>query len=119
MLYSGKKDGNWGFYLENDGVNPYIKLTEDEHLALFEGQGTGKVIRWQEDGTPYLDDPPEPTATEQARAEIARIKVEIAARDYRALKAIKLGEDIDVLYPGESEWYKAQLTKIAALESVI
>jgi hypothetical protein len=119
MIYSGKKDGNWGFYLAKDGVSPCVELTDQEHMALFDGQATGKIILWQEDGRPYLADPPEPTAREQAQAEIARIKAEIAARDYRALKAMKLGEDIDVLYPGETEWYKAQLARIAELESIM
>jgi hypothetical protein len=58
-------------------------------------------------------------SAEDAAVEIERIKSEIQSRDYRALKAQKLGEDLDDLYPGESEWYRDQLDRIGELEAVI
>ncbi|MDR0409411.1 MAG: hypothetical protein LBH18_03335 [Spirochaetaceae bacterium] len=58
-------------------------------------------------------------ALESAESEMVRIKTEIANRDYRALKAQKLGRDIDELYPGETDWYKAQLERISELEAII
>jgi hypothetical protein len=56
---------------------------------------------------------------EDAAAEILEIKGEIAARDYRALKAMKLGEDLDSIYPGESEWYQGRLSRMEELEEII
>jgi len=35
---------------------------------------------------------------------------QISQRDYRALKAIKLGVDIEDIYPGEREWYLNAIT---------
>jgi hypothetical protein len=53
------------------------------------------------------------------RSELERIKAEIGARDYRALKAFKLGEDLDSLYPGESEWYASALGRVHELEEAL
>lgn len=57
------------------------------------------------------------TPEERAREEIARLIAEIAARDYRALKAVKLGKPLDDLYSGESEWYQGKLDRIHELEA--
>jgi hypothetical protein len=51
--------------------------------------------------------------------EIAQIKAEIAARDYRALKAYKLGVELESLYPGETAWYERKLAKIQEFEGLI
>jgi len=67
-MFTGKKNDVWGFYFSAEGVDPCVELTNEQHMALFDGQGIGKVIKWREDGTPYLDDPPPPTMDEtQAR----------------------------------------------------
>jgi hypothetical protein len=49
--------------------------------------------------------------------QVMRLRVEIAARDYRALKAVKLGVAINELYPGETDWYKGKVEELRALES--
>jgi hypothetical protein len=58
-------------------------------------------------------------AFEAAETEAANIKTEIASRDYRALKAQKLGREIDELYPGETGWYKAQIARLSELEAIM
>jgi hypothetical protein len=57
--------------------------------------------------------------TEQDSAELERLKAEIAARDYRALKAMKLETPLDELYPGESDWYRGTLDRIHELEAAL
>ena len=42
---------------------------------------------------------------------------EIEARDYRALKAIKLGIPLEELYPGEGIWYQEVMAKKKAAEA--
>ena len=44
---------------------------------------------------------------------------EIAKRDYRALKAIKLGKPLNDLYPGESEWYERSIDRFNELEIIL
>jgi hypothetical protein len=39
-------------------------------------------------------------------------EAELTARDYRVTKAVRLGKPVEELYPGETEWYEAQVTKI-------
>jgi hypothetical protein len=51
--------------------------------------------------------------------EICQIRAEIAARDYRALKAMKLGVGLDDIYPGESAWYNEQLDRIHEQEALL
>jgi len=119
MIYSGKRNNNWGFFLEKGGVDPCLEITEVEHIALFEGQINSKVIKWHNDGTPYFNELPEPTIAEKAQIEIDYIKAEIEAQNYCALKAMKLGVDINELYLGEAEWYKTQITRIGKLEALI
>jgi hypothetical protein len=41
---------------------------------------------------------------------------QVAKRDYRAWKAVKLNKPIDELYPGESDWYKAIMERFTELE---
>jgi hypothetical protein len=118
-MYTGKrqKDNAWGFFLDDEGINPCAEITDAEHKQLFDGQASGKQIYWHDDGTPYLDDPPPPKPEEAARQRIEELKEEIAARDYRALKAFKLGKPLDDLYPGETEWYAAAVAEINELEA--
>lgn len=54
---------------------------------------------------------------EKDQTELVELKAEIASRDYRALKAMKLGVKLDDIYPGESSWYQAKLDRIHELET--
>ena len=55
----------------------------------------------------------------QKSEEVAIILAEISSRDYRALKAIKLGKDVEELYPGERAWYKAKIEELHEIEEEI
>jgi len=64
---------------------------------------------------------PDPAAEQKAQAvaEREQLIAEIAGRDYRALKAVKLGEKLDEIYPGESEWYREKIARVNELEALI
>jgi hypothetical protein len=49
---------------------------------------------------------------------IAELEAEIAARDYRVIKAARqvLNEKIEEMYPGETEWYNSIVAKINELK---
>jgi hypothetical protein len=119
-MFTGKRlsDGVYGFFLTVDGIDPCVEISDEEHKNLFEGQANGKQIYWHDDGTPYLDDPPS-SPEDAARNRIEELKAEIAARDYRALKAFKLGKPLDELYPGETAWYENTIAEIIELESTL
>jgi hypothetical protein len=119
MVYLAKKAGrvlahtDLQAMYELDGVDtPELTITDTEFEAA---EGLARIIN----GEIFLGKTEAELAAEEAAAEISRIKAEIAARDYRALKAQKLGEEIDDLYPGETDWYKEQLDHMEELEAII
>jgi hypothetical protein len=56
---------------------------------------------------------------DEAEAEARSVKAEISNRDYRALKAVKLGADLEKIYPGEREWYQSKITRLNELEILL
>lgn len=62
-----------GFYdaaIHGDNMpDDVVEITAEEHAALLEGQSQGKLIDFDEDGRPFLADPPPPTA-EQLQAQV-------------------------------------------------
>lgn len=86
-IFAGTQDGtNWGFYLEPKGLVKYFELTNEEHIALMDGQGEGKVIVFHEDKKPTLEDPPPPTEEEVARNRIMELKYYLSETDYVTIK---------------------------------
>jgi hypothetical protein len=118
MVYLARKDGvvichtNPDLMREWDGLEPETEITEEE-FASYGNQA--RIIN----GEIFLGKTEEETAAENAKAEIARIKGEIASRDYRALKAQRLHTDLDELYPGETAWYKNALDTMGSLEAAV
>jgi hypothetical protein len=55
----------------------------------------------------------------EAATELADLKSEVESRDYRALKAFKLGKTLEEIYPGEAEWYEEKLFRIHELEETL
>ena len=121
MIRAGKdKNGNWGFFGFTEELDPFVELTEEEHKIFFSQEAVGKTIHWNEEtGEPTLVDRPEPTEAEQAPYRIEELKAEIASRDWRVTKALRLGVPVDELYPGETEWYENTIAEINRLEEMI
>lgn len=69
IFYSGSTGG---FYPESvfqrDRMpTDAVEITDDEHSALLDGQSSGKEIKPDSNGRPYLADPPPPTQDQQIR----------------------------------------------------
>jgi hypothetical protein len=100
MIFSGKKNGNWGFYLEADGLDPesVCMLEDSDHIALIgEANSSGKVLRWHDNGEPYLSDPPPPSDEElvaTALAERDRLFGETVDRLCNACRWEDMGEEL-------------------------
>ena len=88
MIYAGTKDGkSYGFYLEKDGLlDDYVELTNEEHMALMDGQAEGKCIVFHSGEKPTLEAPPPPTEAEKAQQRIEELKTYLAETDYVAIK---------------------------------
>ena len=94
-MYAGTKDGkNYGFYLTNDGLKHAVKLTGAEHMALMDGQSTGKVILFYPDKKPTLEEPSEPTARETTAARIAEYQRLLNDTDWYAVRKTETGQEI-------------------------
>ena len=123
MVYLARKNGAVIFHTDLvamkqlDGIDKAEKAVSDTEWE--EAGGFARVIG----NKIVIGKTPEEAAAaealENAENETAKIKAEIAGRDYRALKAQKLGKSIDALYPGETDWYKAQLERLLELEAII
>jgi hypothetical protein len=123
MVYLAKKNGAVVAHtdLEEmkrvDGIAKADKIISDSE---FEEAGglvriiNNKIVVGKTDAEAATE-----SAVKGATAELVEIQTEIARRDYRALKAQKLGNTIDALYPGETDWYKAQLARMTVLEEII
>ncbi|ORL68362.1 phage tail protein [Pseudomonas putida] len=58
-----------GFYESSDGSNvpdDAVEISATYRTELLEGERSGKVISWGEEGLPFLVEPPPPTADELA-----------------------------------------------------
>lgn len=119
MIYAGTKDGkSYGFYLEKDGLlDDYVELTNEEHMALMDGQAEGKCIVFHPGEKPTLEDPLPPTEAEKAQQRIEELKTYLAETDYVAIKisegAASTDEYADVL-----EKRQAARAEINELESI-
>lgn len=69
------------------------------------------------DGDIVIGRTKEELQAEKDHIELEELKAEVASRDYRALKAVKLGVELDSIYPGESAWYQGKLDRIHELET--
>jgi hypothetical protein len=97
---------------EWDGVEPEMEIAEE---AFASHGNLARII----DGEIFLGKTDEEKAADNAKEEINLIKAEIAARDYRVLKAQRLGKDVDELYPGETEWYREALAALGTHEKTV
>lgn len=119
-MLAGTKDGeHWGFYFDDqkDSLKKYFELTRDEHMALMDGQSTGKVITFHDDKKPTLEDPPPPTEAEKARLRIRELKSYLSQSDYVAIK-IAEGEADAAEYAETLAKRKAARKEINELEAV-
>lgn len=65
MFYSKTKGGFYDTAIHGDKIpDDAVEITAAEHAALLEGQSQGKRIQADENGYPFLADPPAPTEEE-------------------------------------------------------
>ena len=123
MVYLAKKNGAVIYHTDLAAMKQLDGIDKAEKaVSEAEWEEAGGLVRIIGNKI-VIGKTPEEAATaaalESAESEIAKLKAEIASRDYRALKAQKLGKGIDALYPGETDWYKAQLARLSELEAII
>jgi hypothetical protein len=111
-MFSGKKNGTWGFFLERQGVDPWFEMSGEEHAEFVAAaNAANKAIKWKASGEPYmvaLPELPEYPAmkAQEAQGELNRRLAELSTEEARARAEI------------DGEYAAARKTKLAALLAV-
>lgn len=95
----------------------YKTLSDKEHMAIIDGQGSGKVIKWKEDATPYLAEPDPPTSEELAARVRAERDSKIQAINWR-LERYERQKAIGLKTADTDDWYNAALHYLQDLRDV-
>ena len=85
MIYAGYNGKVWGFFLENNNLDPFFKLTEKEHMSLINEQSKGKVIVFHKDKKPTLEEF-NPTKEEKSQKEISELEFYLQKTDWYAIR---------------------------------
>lgn len=95
MFYSQSASGFYDAAIHGNNIPAdAVEITQEQHAALLQGQSEGKVIAADENGYPFLVDPPQPTAdqlADTARAERDRLIESFRWRIERHKDEIDLG----------------------------
>ena len=111
MFYSKSTGGFYTTEIHGDNIPPdAVEITSDAHVALLDGQSSGKIISADENGIPYLADPPPLTFAQKVQA----IKTAVQAHLDQAAQALNY-DDIKtaVTYADEPSVPKFQAEGLA------
>jgi hypothetical protein len=108
-VYSGKFNGEWGFFFSPNGLDPYVELTPEQHDALFKNKADGQIIKWHEDGTPYIGEPDPLLLEDMVKlygwAVSGRLDAFSRGRDYDTIdEAATYRDDANPLYAREGAY---------------
>lgn len=125
-VFAGTMDGeNYGFYLpdsvtDEDGnmkLYDFTVLTAAEHMALMDGQASGKVITFHKGEKPTLEDPPPPSdeqISEQVRRRRDSLIDDVEWRIQRYQQQSALGVETN----DSQEYYEKLLAYVQALRDI-
>ena len=118
MIFAGTKDGKtYGFYLENEGLKSYVELTDDEHMALMDGQAEGKEIVFHDGAKPTLQDPPPPSDADLAKEARQKRDARINAIQWR-IERYEQQKTLGIKTDDTDDWYKAALSYVQGLRDI-
>lgn len=63
-----------------------VEVTVEEHAELLEGQTQGKVINWDNDGYPFLANPPAPTSEQIQKQINSQARAYLASTDWYVIR---------------------------------
>lgn len=113
---TGEVENGFALSISDDWL-AYKPLSDKEHMAIIDGQGNGKIIKWKEDATPYLAEPDPPTPEELAAQARAERDSKIQAVTWR-LERYERQKVIGLKTADADDWYKAALRYLQDLRDV-
>ena len=84
MFFSKQTGGFYATEIHGDAIPAdAVEITTEEHAELLAGQSCGKRIVADKDGRPVLAEPPQPSASELIKIQIAELEATITDRRIR------------------------------------
>lgn len=92
MFYSKTTGGFYDIKIHGDNIPAdAVEITNEQHAALLEGQSQGKRIQADENGYPFLADPPAPTEEELQVVKNQEARAYLAATDWYVIRNQETG----------------------------
>ena len=87
-----------GFYdaaIHGDNMpDDVVEITAEEHAALLDGQSDGKLIDFDEEGRPFLADPPQPTMEQLQELANSEARAYLSSTDWYVIRLQETGQDV-------------------------
>lgn len=95
MYYGNIKDRAYGFYSENNLLENYVEIENEEADRIVkEANDKGVFVIPDENGYPVLEQPEEPTEEELKQKEIIELENYLTSTDWYAIRYADIGEPI-------------------------
>ena len=94
-----------------------MELTDDEHMALMDGQAEGKEIVFHEGAKPTLQDPPPPSDDDLAKEARQKRDARINAIQWR-IERYEQQKTLGIKTDDTDDWYKAALSYVQGLRDM-
>lgn len=103
MYYAASTNGFYSKEMNGDGIpEDAVEITDEEWIALLDGQAAGKMIASDKKGSPVLKDYPAPTA-EQLSDMAAAERTRLIALATVAIGPLQDAADLEIATAQESE----------------
>jgi len=118
MYYAASTNGFYSKEMNGDGIpEDAVEITDEEWIALLDGQAAGKMIASDKKGSPVLRDYPAPTA-EQLSDMAAAERTRLIALATVAIGPLQDAVDLEIATNEETESLKAWKTYRVMLNRV-
>ena len=94
-----------------------MELSDDEHMALMDGQAEGKEIVFHEGAKPTLQDPPPPSDDDLAKEARQKRDARINAIQWR-IERYEQQKTLGIKTDDTDDWYKAALSYVQGLRDM-
>lgn len=118
-MFFGKIKGTndeWGFDVFNSTFESFIEIDKSKHMSIVnEANAKGKLIKGDEEGTPILVDPPEPTEKEKSEQRINELETFLRNTDWYAIRFADTAEPIPADIKTNRQAAREEISKLREL----
>ena len=115
MFYSKSTGGFYASEIHGDNIPAdAVEITAEEHQALIEGQSKGKRIVADENGYPFLADPPAPTGEELQVVKNQEARAYLTSTDWYVIRHQETGVAIPEEIAIKRQEARKQIIEVSA-----